>query len=39
MKVLKIWATFQTELKYHDHYLADEMKKNAIETTFFLLIK
>lgn len=35
MKVLKIWATFQTELKYHDHYLADEMKKNGIETTFF----
>lgn len=34
MKILKIWTTFQTELKYHDHYLADEMKKEGIETVF-----
>lgn len=34
MKILKIWTTFQTELKYHDHYLADEMKKQDIETIF-----
>lgn len=34
MKILRIWTTFQTELKYHDHYLADEMKKQDIETVF-----
>ncbi len=34
MKVLKIWSTFQTELKYHDHYLAEEMDKQGIITEF-----
>ena len=34
MKILKIWSTFQTELKYHDHYLADEMYNKNIETIF-----
>jgi glycosyltransferase involved in cell wall biosynthesis len=34
MKILKIWPSFQQELKYHDHYLADIMSDNNIETTF-----
>ena len=35
LRILKVWSTFQTEIKYHDHYLADVMKKNGHETVFF----
>ena len=34
MKILKIWASFQTELKYHDHYLSEIMQEDGVETTF-----
>lgn len=34
MKILKVWSSFQTELKYHDHYLSDIMREAGIETTF-----
>lgn len=36
MKILKIWPFWQEEIKYHDHYLADEMYKQGIETTFLV---
>jgi len=34
LKILKIWASFQTELKYHDHYLSEIMQEDGVETTF-----
>lgn len=34
MKILKIWPSFQTELKYHDHYLSEIMQEYGVETTF-----
>ncbi len=34
MKILKIWPSFQTELKYHDHYLSEIMQEDGVETTF-----
>ena len=34
MKILKIWSSFQTELKYHDHYLSEIMQKDGVKTTF-----
>lgn len=34
LKIIKLWSTFQTELKYHDHYLSLEMDKLGISTTF-----
>lgn len=34
MKILKIWPSFQIELKYHDHYLSEIMQDYDIETTF-----
>ncbi len=36
MKILKVWPSWQEEIKYHDHYLADEMYKKGIETTFLV---
>ena len=34
MKIIKVWSTFQTELKYHDHFLSEEMQKHGVETLF-----
>lgn len=34
MKILKIWPSFQTELKYHDHYLSEIMQEDGVVTTF-----
>ena len=34
MKILRIWPSFQTELKYHDHYLSEIMQEHGVETTF-----
>ncbi len=34
MKIIKTWKTFQTEMKYHDHYLSEQMQKEGIMTTF-----
>lgn len=34
LKILKIWASFQTELKYHDHYLSEVMQDYEVKTTF-----
>jgi glycosyltransferase involved in cell wall biosynthesis len=35
LSILKVWSTFQTEIKYHDHYLANCMQEEGNETTFF----
>ncbi|MCX8478266.1 MAG: glycosyltransferase family 4 protein [Chitinophagales bacterium] len=35
LSILKVWSTFQTEIKYHDHYLANCMQEEGHETTFF----
>jgi glycosyltransferase involved in cell wall biosynthesis len=35
LSILKVWSTFQTEIKYHDHYLANCMREEGHETTFF----
>ncbi|MEY2898899.1 MAG: hypothetical protein RL138_952 [Bacteroidota bacterium] len=35
LHILKVWSTFQTEIKYHDHYLADCMQKMGNKTFFF----
>lgn len=34
MKIIKVWAKFQTNLKYHDHYLSEVMQEQGIETFF-----
>jgi len=34
-KILKIWPTWIPGLKYHDHYLADEMNSDDV-TTYFI---
>jgi len=36
MKILKVWASWQEEIKYHDHYLAEAMHKKGYETTFLV---
>lgn len=35
LRILKVWSTFQTEIKYHDHYLANRMREQGHTTTFF----
>lgn len=35
LNILKVWSTFQTEIKYHDHYLAKSMHAKGHTTTFF----
>ena len=34
MKILKVWPFWQDDLKYHDHYLAEEMRRTGHETVF-----
>lgn len=34
MKILRVSETFQSELKYLEHYLTDELNKKNINTTF-----
>jgi len=34
LKILKIWSSFQTEFKYHDHYLSEIMQNYKIKTIF-----
>lgn len=34
MKIIRILTSFQTELKYHDHYLSEIMQEDGVETTF-----
>ena len=36
MNILKVWAFWQEEIKYHDHYLAEEMHRLGHETTFLV---
>lgn len=34
MKIARLFPNFQTDLKYTEHYLADELDKNGHKTTF-----
>ncbi|NJY64064.1 glycosyltransferase family 4 protein [Salinimicrobium sp. CDJ15-81-2] len=34
IRILKIWSTFQTELKYHDHYLSEILIQKGVISTF-----
>ena len=39
LKLLRVFETFQSELKYLEHYLTDELEKEKIETTFLTSTK
>ncbi len=39
LKLLRVFETFQSELKYLEHYLTDELEKENIETTFLTSTK